>query len=91
LPRNDTLALEEMVMPEPARVSRVDDYTNTKLVLTRTDDGDVGVMVGFGTAVTFCNPRNGGYSPNTVRALEQLFEAMLQDNAMKPDKRNAEP
>ncbi len=79
------------MMTEPARVSRIDDYTSTKLVLTRTADGDVGVMVGFGTAVTFCNPRNGGYSPKTIRALTALFEAMLEDNRERPDKRNPNP
>lgn len=78
-------------MPEPTRVSRIDDYTQGKLVLTRTDDGDVGVMIGFGSSVTFCSPRNGGYSPNTIHALQRLFEAMLEDNKEKPDKRNPDP
>ncbi len=74
-----------------ARVKRIGDYTEDQLVLTRTDDGDIGVMIGFSASVTFCNPRNGGYSPRTIEALYNLFEAMQKDEDERPDPRDPKP
>jgi hypothetical protein len=68
-------------MLEPKRVSRRSDVDPASgLHLTRTEDGDLSVALGFGESVVFCAPsRGGGKSPHTWRALIRLFEAMRKD------------
>lgn len=60
------------------------------LLLQTTDDSDIIVTVrdqdkgDFGTAVRFCTGQGGGYSPNVLRALRVLRDAIEADNEARP-------
>lgn len=80
-------------MSEPEVVERFEDMSQRgRLKLIRQPDGDVIIAAipdpdqknclnVLGSMVEFCTPcSGGGQSPNTLKALRALFEAMLKDN-----------
>ncbi len=71
-------------------VTRLEDMSvRGRLTLSWQDDGDICITViedsGRSAGIEFCNTGGGGgQSPNTLRALRELYKAMQKDNQDNP-------